>query len=142
MFRALAGCVRRCQAPLHQEVEWSPLFWSSKIQLTRLIQTRRLKCSNSTVHTVNNVHEHAGREDRGLKTTSNSRAADTHSVPLLLSFAASSPSIKGSHRGTRQLIVAAQPMELSEQMKTDSCHPEEKTCESREIFDATECCIL
>lgn len=69
---------------------------------------------NETVHAVNTVHEPAGRGDRGLKTTSNSRAADTHSLPLLLSFAASSPSIKGSHRGTRQLIVAAQPMELSE----------------------------
>lgn len=40
VFRALTGCVRRCQAPLHQEVEWSPLLWSSKIQQTRLIQIR------------------------------------------------------------------------------------------------------
>lgn len=34
LFRTLTGCVRRCQAPLHQEVEWSPLLCSPQIQQT------------------------------------------------------------------------------------------------------------
>lgn len=60
------------------------------------------------------VHKQAGWGDRGLKTTSNSRAADTHSVPVLLSFPPSSPCIKATHRGTCQLTLAAEHVEVSE----------------------------
>lgn len=75
------------------------LVWSPKIQQTFGILIRKTKVlRNGTMHTVKDVQLYInkpgeGGGERGLKTTSNSRAADTHSLPVLLS----SPTIKGTH---------------------------------------------